>query len=162
MGVEREPGQLPLTLERLAQAPEVARGRGEVGLLDLDVVKADDGIDLDRMRVGLLAHDLPVHLALGRHVDHELTLDARGAAETAARGKAPVGGVGVLDLAHGGEVRGSRDDRVLGMLALAHLHLAAPADAATAADGVDVDPEPPRRLEHGRARARTGRAARTA
>ena len=34
-------------------------------------MKADDGIDIDRVRVGLLAHDLAVHLTLGWHVDHE-------------------------------------------------------------------------------------------
>ena len=99
--VDREPGQLPFALECLAQSAEVARRRGEVGLLDLDVVEPDDGVDLDRVRVGLLAHDLPVHLALGWHVDHELALDVGRAAEPApgarplsaayARSTAPIG-----------------------------------------------------------------------
>ena len=91
--VDRQPGQLPLALERLAETAEIARRRGEVGLLDLDVVEPDDGVDLDRVGVGLLAHDLLVHLALRRHVDHELALDVGGAAEPAARREALVGGV---------------------------------------------------------------------
>ena len=150
--VAREPAQLPLALERLAQAAEVARRRGEIGLLDLDVVEPDDGVDLDRMGVRLLAHDLPVHLALGRHVDHELALDARRAAEPAAGGEPLVGRVGALDRADRREMRGGGGDRVLRVLALADLDLAAPADAAAAADGVDVDAEPAGRVEHGRAR----------
>ena len=85
-----EAGQLPLALERLAQAAEVARRRREVGLLDLDVVEADDRVDLDRMRVGLLAHDLPVHLALGRHVDHELALDAARCSRAGGRRARPL------------------------------------------------------------------------
>ena len=94
--VDREPGELPLALERLAQPAEIARRRGEVGLLDLDVVEPHDGVDLDRVRVGLLAHDLTVHLALGRDVDHELALDVCGAAEAAARREALVGRVCAL------------------------------------------------------------------
>ncbi len=152
--VDREPGDLPLALERLAQAAEIAGRRGEVGLLDLDVVETHDGVDLDRMGVGLLAHDLPVHLALGRDVDDELALDVGGAAEAAACREALVGGVRALHRTDRREVRRGRGDRVLRVLALAHLDLAATADAAAAADGVDVDPEAPRGVEHGRARMR--------
>ena len=47
---------------------------------------------------------------------------------------------------------------MLCVLALADLDLAAPADAAAAADRVDVDPEPPGGVEHGRAGLRTGLA----
>src|SRR6185295_18125344 len=81
------------------------------------------------------------HLALGRIVDHELALDACGAAEPTARGEPAVGRVGTLDVAHRREVRGGGGDAVLRELALADLDLAAAADAAAAADGVDVDPE---------------------
>ena len=56
-----------------------------VGLGDLDVVQPHDGIDVDRVRLGALAHDLPMHLALGRHVDDEIAADLRLAAEPAAR-----------------------------------------------------------------------------
>ena len=49
---------------------------------------------------------------------------------------------------------------MLRVLALAHLHLAAPADPAAAADRVEVDAEPARGVEHGRARGRTRPAPR--
>ena len=114
-------------------------------------MEPDDGVDRDRMGVGLLADDLPVYLALGRDVDHELALDAGGAAEPAAGREPAVARVGALDVAHRREVLGGGGDAVLRELALAHLDLAAAADAAPAADGIDVDAEPARRVEDGRA-----------
>jgi hypothetical protein len=39
---------------------------------------------------------------------------------------------------------------VLGEFTLAHIHLAAPADGAAAADGIDIDAKRARRLQHGR------------
>ncbi len=94
-----EPGELPVALERLVQALQIAAGVGEVGLADLDVVQPHDRIDLDRVRVGLLAHDLAVHLALGRHVDDEVATDAGVAAEPAAGGEAAAVAVALLGLA---------------------------------------------------------------
>ena len=44
---------------------------------------------------------------------------------------------------------GARVDAVLGERALGDLDLAAPADAAPAADGIEVDAEPARRVEQG-------------
>ena len=39
-----------------------------VGLGDLDIMQPHDRIDVDRMRLGALAHDLPMHLAFrGEH-----------------------------------------------------------------------------------------------
>ena len=43
-----------------------------VGLGDLDIVQAHHRVELDRAHLGALADDLPVHLALGRHVDHDV------------------------------------------------------------------------------------------
>ena len=63
-------------------------GIGQVGLAHLDVVQPHDRVDLDRVRVGLLAHELAVHLALGRHVDDEVADDARVAAEPPLRREA--------------------------------------------------------------------------
>ena len=146
VGIALEPRQPPLALERGAQPSEVARRRSEVRLLDLDVVETHDWVHLDRMGVCLLAHDLAMHLALGRHVDHELTQDARRTAEAPSRREPAFGRVRALDVADRGQMRGGGDDRVLRVLALAHLDLAAPADAATAADGVDVDAEASRGL----------------
>ena len=88
--------------------------------------------------------------------------DERRAAEATALGETAVGGVRQLGRGRRGECRGRAGDPVLRVLALGHVDLAAPADPATAADGVEVDAEPARRVEDRRTRARTGRAARTA
>ena len=56
----------PLLAQSLLQTPEIARRLVHVRLGDLDVIEADDRIDLDRMRLRALAHDLPVDLAFGR------------------------------------------------------------------------------------------------
>ena len=77
----RESRESPLALERFREPLQVATRVGEIGLAHLDVVEPHDRVDLDRMRVGLLAHHLAVQLALGRHVDDEIAADLRVAAE---------------------------------------------------------------------------------
>ena len=134
-------------------------GRRELGLLDLDVVEADDRVDLDRVRVGLLAHDLAVDLALGWHVDDDVAGDAAPCSRAAGPARGPRSAAYACSTAlDRREVRGRRGDAVLGVLAFADLDLAAAADAAAAADGVEIDTEPARGVEHRRARRRTGRA----
>ena len=123
----------------------------ELGSGDLDVVEAHDRVDLDRVRVGLLADDLAVELALGRDVDDEVTGDAGRAAEAASLRETTIGRVPRLHLGGRREVEAVETIAVLRVLALGDLDLAAAADAAAAADRVEVDAEPPRRLEHGRA-----------
>ena len=80
-GSNPRPVEPPFALERLAQTGEIARRHAELRLGHLDEVQPHDGIDLDRMRIGLLAHDLAVHLALGRHVDDDVSGKPSGAAE---------------------------------------------------------------------------------
>ena len=72
MGVTREALERPVAVECLEQALQIAAGVGEIGFADLDVVQTHDRIDLDRVRVGLLAHHLAVDLALRRHVHDEV------------------------------------------------------------------------------------------
>ena len=50
-----------------------------VRLLHLHVVQAHDGIQLDVVLIGILAHDLAMHLAVGRNVDDDVGFDPRGA-----------------------------------------------------------------------------------
>ena len=95
--VDPEGAQLPLSLERIAQAAEVARRRRERGFLDLDVVQADDRVDVDGMGVRLFPHDLPVHLALRGNIDHERPFDTCGAAEASPRRETSVGRIGALE-----------------------------------------------------------------
>ena len=114
-------------------------------------MEADDGVDRDRPRVGLLAHDLPVHLALGRHVDHGVVGDEGGAAEATPLGEAAVGSVRQFGRGRRGQCRRRARDPVLRVLALRDGHLAASTDPAATADRVEVDSEPARRVEHRRA-----------
>ena len=55
------------------------------GSRDLDVIEAHDGIDVDRMALGALAHHLPVDLAFGRHVDDEIAADPAPGSRAAGR-----------------------------------------------------------------------------
>ena len=55
------------------------------GSAHFDVMQPDHRIDFDRVRLGALAHDLAMNLALRRHVDDEVAADPRLAAEPPAR-----------------------------------------------------------------------------
>ena len=158
--VEDEILDSPLARERFSQPGEVAARGAEVGLLDLDEVEPDDRVDLDVAHVRFLAHDLLVHLALGWNVDHDVGEDPRGATEPATGGQGPIARIGLLDPAHGGQRRRVAGDPVLRVLALAHRDLATPADPATTADRVEVDPERAGGVEHGRADRHRRAAAR--
>ena len=141
----------PLFGERLLQAAKVARRVLHVRLADFDIVQPDDRIDVDRVLLGALAHDLAVDLALRRHVDDELAANLGLAAEPPPRRKrSALIGIALLDLAPGARVRGVRGDRVLGEFALGDVDLAAPANAAPAADRIEIDTERARRGEQAR------------
>ncbi len=134
------------------QAPEIARGVVHVGLADLDIVKAHDRIDLDRMRLGALAHDLAMDLAFRGHVDDEIAADPRLTAEAASLAQGPaLVGVALLDLVPRRDMVARRGDRVFGELALGDVDLAASANAAPAANRIEIDAEPARRVEDARA-----------
>ena len=116
----RRLGKAPLLAQSLLQPPKIARRLVHVGLGDLDVVEADDRIDLDRMAFGALADDLPMDLAFGRHVDDEIAANPGLAAEPPARRKRPaLRGVAALDRAPWRHMIGARMNRVLGEIALA-------------------------------------------
>ena len=139
----------PLRGQRLLQAAEVARGVVHVGLGDLDIMQANDRIDVDRMRLRALADDLAMHLALGRHVDDEIAQDARLAAESAARRqRAALVDIALLHRAPRRHMIFRGIERVLGEFALGDVDLTAPADAAAAADRVEIDAEFARDLQH--------------
>ncbi len=155
-----EQGQSPFALERVHQAAQIARGRVHVGLGDLDIVQANRGIELDRHGFGGLAHDLAMRLALGRHVDHHVAQDPGGAGKPPPGFHGLAGDIGLLDLGEGREVVGARDDAVLGELALDLRHLAAAADAAATAHGINVDAERARGLQDRRAEGEAAPQAR--
>ncbi len=103
------------------------------------------------MLLGALAHHLPVDLALGRHVDDEVAADLRLAAEPPPwRELSALVDVALFDFVPWRGVIAARFDRVLGELPLGDLDLAAPADAAPAADRIEIDAERARRGEQAR------------
>ena len=149
---------------RAPSAPTRARGRRrrrprslgrrrEVRLRDLDVVQADDR---DRPRSGRASASLRTTwrctwLSGGTSITSSPATRAvqprrRPAREAAVARRRPA-----RRRRCGSGATAAETIAVLGVLALAHLDLAAAADAAPAADRVEVDPEPPGRLEHGRA-----------
>ncbi len=76
-------GQPPLELQRIFESAQVARRVVHVGLLHLDKVQPNHRVDLNVMRLGLLAHHLAVHLAAGRHIDDHVAQQLGRAGQTA-------------------------------------------------------------------------------
>ena len=106
---------------------------------DLDVVQADRGIDGEVARLGALAHDLLVNLALGRHINDEIALDERRAAQPAALGEGAAGGIARLPLARWAQMVGRTLDPELGEVARARLDLTAAAEAPAPAYRIEID-----------------------
>ena len=143
--------QAPLLAQRGQQTFQIAGRLVHVRLFDHDVVQAHRRVELDIAQLGALAHDLLVNLAVGRHVDDRIAEQQRLAGQAAARLEAALVVVAGLDLAPLAQVLGAADDAVLGELADALDDLAAAAEAAAAADGIDVDAQAAGRLQHRRA-----------
>ena len=55
----------------------------------LHVVQARDRVEGDLARLGGLAHHLAVHLAVRRHIHHQVALNLRLAGQAPARGERP-------------------------------------------------------------------------
>ena len=111
--VDLEAGQEPVAFQRVEQPLQIARGMLERRLRHLDVVQPHDRVDLDRVGVGLLAHDLAVDLRLGRHVDHQVAADRRVTAEPAIRREPVPLPVPLLGLGERDQVIGRARDAVL-------------------------------------------------
>ncbi len=135
------PCELPLLGERAFEALQVAGGLVHVGLGDLDVVEAGGGVEGDGAGLGALADDLLVDLGFGGDVDDGVGEELGLAAEAAAGGEAADAVVALLDGVEGGEGVGGGGDAVLGEVAEGGGDLALGADAAAAADEVEVDAE---------------------
>ena len=152
--------ELPLAFERIEQPAQIARRQMHVRLGDLDIMQAHGWIELDRHRLDRLAHDLAMDLAGLGHVDDDIAQDLGRAAEPPPRHEPAHPVVIRLDLAEGGEVIRRRDDVVLGEFALGLDDLAAAADAAAAADGIDIDAERAGSLQHRRTKRKPPAPAR--
>ena len=131
--------QIPLLLQGLLQPLQIAGRVVHVGFFDLDIMQADDGIDFDIAHFRALADDLFVNLAVRRDVDDQIAVDEAGTTETPVVLHPALLLVPVFDLAEFGNVFRLALDLELGEIADARHDLAAAADAAPAADGIEVD-----------------------
>ena len=112
IGLQLRPA--PLRCQRLLQPAQIARGIVHVGLGDLDIMQAHDRIDVDRMGLGALAHDLAMHLAVGRHVDDEVAGDPGLATEpSSGRKRAALVGITLLRPRPRGHVDRAEAQRML-------------------------------------------------
>ena len=84
------------------------------------------------------AHDLSVHLAARRHVHNQVALDPCRAGQPVARWQRAAAGELLLGRTQRRQILGPRGDAVLGEFAFHDQHLAAAAQCASAADGVDI------------------------
>ena len=115
---------------------------------DLRVIHADRGIDLDVVGPRVLAYDLFVDLTVGRDIDHDIAEHFRGTRQPAADLEfADLRLVILFGLGECGQMLRARLETVLRELALGHEHLAAAAEPATAADGIDIHTQRPGGLQ---------------
>ena len=143
-------GNAPLLEQSLLQAAQITRRLVHVRLADLDVIEAHDRIDLDWMRLGALAHDLPMNLAFGRHVDDEIAANPRLASEPPASSeRSALRGVAGLDFVRSRHMLSAGMNGVLGEIALGDFDLTAAANASPAAHRI-------RDRRRARARPRAG------
>ena len=149
--IATEPGEAPFELERVEQPPQVAGRILHVRLLHLHVVQAYHRIQLDVAVVGFLAHHLPVHLAVRRHVDHHIALYFCRARESAAGLQLLSARIPHFGVADRRDAVRAGADTVLRKLALGDQNLAASTKSPPAAYRIDVHTERTRRLQQRRA-----------
>ena len=79
----------PLLGQRRFQPLQIARGVVHIGLGNLDIGQPDRRAQRDVSRLDALADHLTVNLAFGRHVDHNIALNQRLAAQPAPLSQPP-------------------------------------------------------------------------
>jgi len=83
--VTGEVRQAPLRLQGQLHPAQIARWLVQYRRRHLDVEQPNGGVDQDVPGLGPLADDLLVHLALGRHVHHQIAQDTGLATQPAPR-----------------------------------------------------------------------------
>ena len=134
----------PLRFQRGRDPLHVAGGFVHVGLHHLDHHQARGRVHGDRLGGGRLAHDLAVDLAFGGHVDDDIAHDLGLAAEAAAFLEPAHAVIAGLDLVPVAERAVAHGDAVLGEIAVGGRDLAFGADAAPAANRIQIDAQVPR------------------
>jgi hypothetical protein len=110
---------------------QVAFRQADVGWRYFDEARLDDRVNVNIMGFVRFTDNLPVYLAACWYVDREVTLDLRMTAESSTAIGSMAGQESLLDLSW-------------------HVDLAAPAHRAATTDGVDIDTQAARRLQHRR------------
>ena len=149
-----QPLEAPFRAQRVEQAAEVPGRRGEIGFRDVDRVQPRHRVEREGARGEVLADDLLVDLALGRHVDDGVAEQRGRARQPAIRGETALRAVRRLHLAGRAQVIGRGGDPVLRERPERRHDRAAAADPAPTTHRIDVHAERPRRIEHRRAHRR--------
>ena len=124
-----------LSAESFTQSPQVARGIVHVGLAHINYIQARGRCQREIQYLGLLAHQLPMHLAVGGDVDNQVPFYLGLTAEPSSVGKNNIDTlVARLGLGTVAEVRGTRGYAMLGIITFTGDDLAAATEPAATAD----------------------------
>ncbi len=145
------PGPLDSVLAQSREYPlQIAFRQADVGWRYLDEARLYDRVNVNVMGFVRFANNLPVYLAACRYVDRDVTLDFCMAAESSTAVGTVAGQELLLDLSWRRQVFCTRHDVVFRELSLGYVDLAAPAHRTSTTDGVDIDTQAARRLQHRR------------
>ena len=116
-----------------------------------DIIKPGRWVHDDFTRFGPFAHDLFVHLAFGRDVDHHVVQNLRLTSQASPLDQPALGFIAVLDRVPVRQRALFHGHPVFGKFAIAGRDLAFGADAAPATDAVEIDAKLPRGGQNRRA-----------
>ena len=150
--VRRHLGHLPLVAQGNRQPFEIPSGFVHVGFGDLDVQQPRRGIHRDHPLGRGLADDLLVDLRFGRHVDDDVAHHPRLTAQTPPRRQTANPVVAVFDRVPFRQGIGLDGDAMFRKGPVPRRDLAFGADAAPAADRVQIHPKLPGGGQHRRAK----------
>ena len=147
--VESEASEAPLVGQGVEQSAvrTVPDGFGWRG--DLDQAEDQNRVQCQVAQVHILADDLPMDLALGRDVDHQVAGYSGGTTQPSGFRQGPTAPIVLLDSSAGRYVVLHDGDAVLSKLTEGGRHLAAPADPAASADRVEIHPQPTGGVQQG-------------
>ena len=145
-----QPIELPVPNQSRKYSLQIAFRQVDIGWRYLDEAGLYDRVDFDVVGFIRFTDNLPVYLAACRYVDRDVTLDLRMAAESSTPIGTVAGQESLLDLTWRRQIFCTGYNAVFRQLSLSYVDLAAPAHRAASTDGVDIDTQAARRLQHGR------------
>ena len=139
VGVDRNMGVAGGGLQRGQKPLEIAGGLVHVGLFHLNIAKRHGGVERDVTHLGAFAHHLFVNLTFRWNINHNVALNRRLTAQTAALGEAALVVIALLDRVPFRQRIIRNGHAVFGKFAIRGGDLTFGADAAPAANTVQVD-----------------------